>query len=255
MKKVYITAVFIAIIAGIATYMFASELQKNTKIKDAPMSEVVVAIQDIRENTVITAEMVEVRLYTTASVTPGTVSKLEDLVGKLARYPIFVGEQILASKLIGIGEKDERAALSYQLLPGEYAYSITIGSEQGVSGFITRGDYVDILFTELKGDGTYKTDFVMRNVYVLRVSNHAANLAADAQGGAPITSYMELTFKLNESQCIQLSDIRAKGDVRLVLKSITTGETLQGTVEQTEKAEEKTGESNSTKVETTEFAS
>jgi len=173
----------------------------------------------------------------------------------LARYPIFVGEQILASKLIGIGEKDERAALSYQLLPGEYAYSITIGSEQGVSGFITRGDYVDILFTELKGDGTYKTDFVMRNVYVLRVSNHAANLAADAQGGAPITSYMELTFKLNESQCIQLSDIRAKGDVRLVLKSITTGETLQGTVEQTEKAEEKTGESNSTKVETTEFAS
>ncbi|HOO25904.1 MAG TPA: hypothetical protein PKW24_04785, partial [Clostridiales bacterium] len=78
---------------------------------------------------------------------------------------------------------------------------------------------------------------------------------ADAQGGAPITSYMELTFKLNESQCIQLSDIRAKGDVRLVLKSITTGETLQGTVEQTEKAEEKTGESNSTKVETTEFAS
>lgn len=251
MKKVYITAVFIAIIAGVATYMFASELQKNTKIKDAPMSEVVVAIQDIKENTIITAEMIEVRLYTSASVSPGAVSKLEDLVGKLARYPISTGEQILMNKLIAIGEKDEKAALSYQLLPGEYAFSLVIGSQEGVSGFITRGDYVDVLYTDQKDDGTYKTDFVMRDVYVLRTSNRAANSAADAQGGAEITSYMELTFKLDEAQCLKLSDILAKGSVRLVLKSITTGETLQGLVEQTEKA----GESDSSTAQTTEMAS
>ncbi len=246
MKKVYITAVFIAIIAGVATYIFATQVQKSTKIKDAPMAEVVVALQDIRENSLITEEMVELRTYTVASITPGAPASLDEVVGHLARYPIMQGEQVLPSKLIKLGERDEKGALSHQLLPGEYAYSLSIGSEQGVSGFIGRGDYVDILFTELLPDGEYKTDFVLRDIYVLRTSNYAANRVADAPDGQPITSYMEVTFKLDEAQCLLISNTLAKGEVRLILKSIKTGEELNADVKQTEAARQEPNQEETT---------
>lgn len=224
MKKVYLIATFVAIIAGIATYLFASQIQKNTKIKDAPTSSVVVAIQAIKENTILTAEMFEVKLFTTVAVVPGAATKIEDVVGKMNRYPIALGEQVLVNKIISVGEKIENAALSYQLLPGEYAYTISVDSGQGVAGFITRGDYVDVLYTSMDIDGNYKTEIILQDVYVLRLANNAANQIADAPNGQPITSYVEITFKLSEEQIISLSNYLAAGPVRLALKPVTSGE-------------------------------
>ena len=37
MKKVYLIAVIVAIIAGVATYMFATGINSKTKFKDAEM--------------------------------------------------------------------------------------------------------------------------------------------------------------------------------------------------------------------------
>lgn len=225
MKKVYLIATFVAIIAGISTYLFASQIQKSTKIKDAPTSSVVVAIQDIKENTILTNEMFEVKLFTTVAVAPGAADKIEDVIGKMSRYPIAVGEQVLANKIISVGEKVENAALSYQLLSGEYAYTITVDSVQGVAGFITRGDYVDVLFTSNDEQGNYKTEIILQDVYVLRLANNAANKIADAPNGQPITTYVEVTFKLDEEQILKLSNYLAQGSIRLALKPITTGET------------------------------
>lgn len=229
MKKVYLIATFVAIIAGIATYMFSTQLVKSSRIKDAPTTSVVVAIEEIKENTILTMEMFEVRFYTTESVVPNAADKIEDVVGKLSRYPIAKGEQVVRSKLIVYGETVKDAALSYQLLPGEYAYSLSLDSVQGVSGFIARGDYVDVLFTSDTADaagGTlvYMSEIILRDVYVLRVGNNAANKVADAPNGQPITAYTEVVFKLNEEQIIKLSNYLAAGPVRLALKPVTAGE-------------------------------
>ncbi|NLX92400.1 MAG: Flp pilus assembly protein CpaB [Clostridiales bacterium] len=226
MKKVYLIATFVAIIAGISTYLFASQIQKSTKIKDAPTSSVVVAVQPIKENTILTAEMFEVKLFTTVAVVPGSAAKMEDVVGKMNRYPIAAGEQVLVNKIISVGEKNVNVALSYELLPREYAYTITVDSVQGVAGFITRGDYVDVLFTSNDEQGNYKTEIILQDVYVLRLANNAANKIADAPNGQPITAYVEVTFKLSEEQIIKFSNYLAQGPVRLVLKPITTGENV-----------------------------
>ena len=47
MKKVYLIAVIVAIIAGVATYMFATEINSKTKFKDAEMVTVLVPAADI----------------------------------------------------------------------------------------------------------------------------------------------------------------------------------------------------------------
>lgn len=226
MKKVYLIATLVAIIAGIATYFFATQIEQNTKIKDAPTLSVVVAIVPIPENTVITAEMVALKQYTAVSVTPNSASKLEDVLGKLSRYPVVVGEQLILEKLSTLGQEDEKAALSYQLKEGEYAYTMAVDNVQGVAGFISKGDYVDILYTS-KPDGATKfnTVILMSNVHVLRVANFTANYAAEASGAPPITAYAEITFNLSKAQIIQLSEkMSESGNISLALKSITSGE-------------------------------
>ena len=59
MKKVYLIAVIFAIIAGVATYMFATEINSKTKFKDAEMVTVLVPTADIEKNVEITADMFE----------------------------------------------------------------------------------------------------------------------------------------------------------------------------------------------------
>ena len=60
MKKVYLIAVIFAIIAGVATYMFATEIDKKTTFKDADMVTVLMPTADIDKNVEITADMFEV---------------------------------------------------------------------------------------------------------------------------------------------------------------------------------------------------
>ena len=50
MKKVYLIAVIFAIIAGVATYMFATEIDKKTTFKDADMVTVLIPTADIDKN-------------------------------------------------------------------------------------------------------------------------------------------------------------------------------------------------------------
>ena len=59
MKKVYLIAVIFAIIAGVATYMFATEIDKKTTFKDADMVTVLIPTADIDKNVEITADMFE----------------------------------------------------------------------------------------------------------------------------------------------------------------------------------------------------
>lgn len=224
MKKVYLIATFVAIIAGIATYLFATQIEKKQTIENQPMSTVVVALDAIPANMVITADMVSVQQYITSSVVPLAATKLEDVVDKISRYPIVKGEQLVTEKLSAVGADAKNTQLSYQLKEGEYAYTIAVDSVQGVSGFISKGDYVDIFFTKLPNGATeFVTELVMENVKVLRISNFATNYASEVPKAPPITAYSEIVVSLTKDQILQLSSKLAdSGSVRLALKPITS---------------------------------
>lgn len=225
MKKVYLIATFVAIIAGIATYFFATQIQSNTKIKDAPTTRVVVALLDIKENTKITAEMIAYKTITTVSVTPGAATDMKDVVGKLNLYPVVKGEQILSARIVALGEESDKSVLSYQLAPDEYAYAISIDSTNGVAGFIRKGDYVDLLYTTIpQGAAVPVTKILMTDVHVLKISNFAANFKSSADGST-ITTYSEIVFSLKKAQIIELTNkVQEGGAITLALKSITVGE-------------------------------
>jgi len=227
MKKVYLIATVVAIITGIATYLFASQIQKNTTIKDAPSSPVVVAKVNIPRNTVIDNTMVELRQLTDVSVTPSAYSKVEDVLGKVTRQDIMLGEQLVPLRFVQPGRKDNNAALSNQLKPGEYAYTLSVDVQTGVSGFISEGDYVDVMFIKTTTDGKTTTDIVLKNIFVIRTSGFSENYSAEA-AGAPILEYSNVTLVLTLEQCQQMALYQGTGMVRLLLKPVTALTQQQG---------------------------
>lgn len=227
MKKVYLIATIMALVTAISVYFFVMNLKKTTSEANTPTTPVVVAAADIPENTVVTAKMVEVKELPSSAVTAGTARTAEEIVGKIAKYPVSAGEQIVTQKLKTAGG-DDGTDLSYELKENERAITISVDEVTGVSGFIKAGDTVDILTTGTE-DGNPVTFYLLQNIKVLKISDKAANAA-----GQQITQYSTLTLCLSPDDCLKLGNaLDLKKSIRLVLHPIagtqTTAETTQTT--------------------------
>ena len=222
MKKVYLIAVVFALLAMFATFMFANQLDKKSSIKDANMVEVIVATEDIPSNTLITAEMFEedTAKFKTVSVVSDTadqlaIKKQEDLIDKVTVDPIYTGETINENRVVGMD--DDSVGLSYKLEKGKVAYSFSAGSVNGVDGYISVGDTVDVLVYEKDDSGKTVPRVAYKDLKILRVSNASADASASASGSA-IRDYGTLTVEVTEKQALQLYTIENDYSFKLVLK-------------------------------------
>lgn len=114
MKRIYLIALISALVAGIATYMFAqSVISNNDPNKDK--SEVVYAITDVPAGTQVTAGNVNTyfstRMIDNAAIVDGAVRSLDEVVGNTSSGYIYAGEQV-SIKRFGT-EQEANAGLSY----------------------------------------------------------------------------------------------------------------------------------------------
>ncbi len=222
MKKVYLIAVIFALLAGFATYMFASEIEKKSTIKDADTAVVYVPLQDIKANTVITEEMFaeEAGYFTTktvvaADLAPNYVTDQADLIDMVTIDPLYAGEQINSARLQSSDGDD--VALSIKLPDGKVAYSFNAASVTSVDGYISEGDTVDVIvFKDDKDGEEAKSEVAYKDLKILRVSTNSANTSANQKGSA-ITEYSTLTVEVTEKQALQLYDIENTYSYKLVL--------------------------------------
>lgn len=220
MKKVYLIAVVFALIAGFATYFFASEIDKKTTIKDADTVEVIVPVNDMSQNSSITEEMFaeDAGVFTKKTVvaadvnTETVVTKQDQLIGKVTIDPLYAGEPINIKRIEDLGGAD--VALSLKLPKGKVAYSFSAGSVTSVDGYINEGDKVDVLVY----DGNKKKSKVAyKNLPILRVSTATASKNASASG-TTLTEYSTLTVVVTEKQALALYKIENENSFKLVLK-------------------------------------
>lgn len=226
MKKVYLIAVVIALIAGFATFFFASEINKKTTIKDADTVEIVVPVADIAKNTSITDEMLadESAAFVTKTVvaddvTADAVTSKEQLAGMVTVDPLYANEAINAKRLQSADGAD--VALSLKLPKGKVAYSFSAASVTSVDGYINEGDTVDVIVYEAgkpnesnQVDGSAQVKY--RDLKILRVSTAKASQTASASG-AQINEYSTLTVEVTEKQALQLYKIENENTYKLVL--------------------------------------
>ncbi|MBO5230471.1 MAG: Flp pilus assembly protein CpaB [Clostridia bacterium] len=226
MKKIYLIAAVIALAAGVATYFFANELKTSKIVTGVDEATVLIAVDDIDEDTVLTKEMFqEVKLPVTA-VSFGTVCNISDIIGCMTTDRILAGEQLMARKIVPVGEETGQSGgrLSYELANGMYAYTISVGIENGVSYFIKENDMVNIY-----DENSPSAEPILKNVPVLKVSDYASNKQQDS--GAEIISYSVLTLALTKEQIPKLMQVEnPDGSVdntyRIVLVSHIEGHSL-----------------------------
>ncbi|MDD6727602.1 MAG: Flp pilus assembly protein CpaB [Eubacteriales bacterium] len=220
MKKVYLIAVLFALIAGFATYMFASEIDKKSTIKDADTVTVFVPVADIEANTSITEDMFaeDAGVFATKTViaedkAPNAVTSKEELLDMVTIDTLYAGEQINSKRLESIDGED--VALSLKLAKGKVAYSFDAPSVTSVDGYISEGDTVDVLIYEDE-EGKEKSEIAYKGLKILRVSTNSDNSKASKNGSA-ITEYSTLTVEVTKEQALELYDIENTYSYKLIL--------------------------------------
>lgn len=221
MKKVYLIAVVIAIMAGFATYLFASEINDKTTIKDADVITVYIPIEDIERNTVITEEMFAKdggkfvqKTIIADDAYPNAAQTKEELVDMITIEKLYKNEQINKER---IQPKDSPAVpLSSRLEKGMVAYSFSAASVTSVDGYINEGDTVNVLVTETGDDGLSKSRVEYKDLKILRISARNENDTASSAGTA-IKTYGTLTVEVTQEQALRLYDIENNYSFKLVL--------------------------------------
>ena len=222
MKKIYLIAAVIALAAGVATYFFATELKTAKVVTGVDKATVVVAVQDIEKDTVLTEDMFrEIDLPVTA-VSYGTVCNTKDVVGYMSTEKILAGEQLMVRKIALVGDEKSDGRLSYQLESGMYAYTISVKIDNAVAYFIKDGDRINIY-----NDMVVPATLVLENVPVLKIGDYPANVLHDT--GTEIQSYAVVTVALTKEQIVKMLELDITDDnpeqspFRIVLVSYAEG--------------------------------
>ena len=124
------------------TFFLLPSGEQNNQQKAVPMTQVVVAKQDIPQRTVITESMLKVVDMPQDAVPSGAIVDMSDAIDKPANVPIQEGDILTDKKVVN----DPRLAGFAGMIPPDCrAISVGITDITGIAGFAKPGDYVDVM--------------------------------------------------------------------------------------------------------------
>ncbi len=144
-RVVLIFSILLGIVTAIGIFFYIRN-QQQAPMNPIVYRKVVVAAAAIPENSVITADMLELRDVPEQAVHPDAFTEMDGLVGAVTSNAIFKDEQVLRSRVV-LGRTDDANKLAYQIPENMRAISIPISELSAVSGYIRQGDFIDILVT------------------------------------------------------------------------------------------------------------
>ena len=142
---------------------------------------VVVARQNIPARTAIHADMVEVVRVPSNALLAGAFSSADVTIGRVARIPIYKGEQLVQDKL---ATTKTDLGLSYIVPDGMVGMAMKIDKVIGAGGLIRPGDRVDVIGVAdikvtdiLTGNNVSETRsfYIAQNIEVLAVEQKLEN--------------------------------------------------------------------------------
>ena len=181
----------------------------------AAMVTVMTAAAEIRRGDLILPHMLIAQSWPAGSVPAGSFTDAAPLLPadggepRRALRSLVAGEVILEGKISGFGEK---VTIAQSLSPNARAMAIKVDAVTAVGGFITPGDYVDVLLT--RGDAeTLMTDTILRNIRVVAVDQSDDELIDKPDIAATVT--VEVTAE--QGQVIALA--QNAGTLSLALRT------------------------------------
>lgn len=213
-RKLFAVCAAIALIVFAIIYMLLSSLLESPAgEKQAPVTAVVEAAQDIPANTVITDDMVKTVNINPEAMPKGAFTDMRAAVGKTVSVPVQEGDVLTARKVSARGP----AGFLGLIPPGMRAISFSVNDVTAVAGFAKPGDKVDILLTSDKvNEDNITTKMVLRDVLLLAVNKTAMNSPA-AQADAAGTPAV-VTVALTPYDAAKLLASAQLGQLQLMLR-------------------------------------
>jgi pilus assembly protein CpaB len=154
--------------------------------------------------------------YITRETDPEAVDKLK---GSIARVPLYAGEPLRRSKLIGEGQ----SFMSSVLPSGKRAIATQISADTSAGGFILPNDFVDVIMTRRAtqgangGDG-FITETILKNIRVLAIDQ----TIQEDEEGKKVKVGTTATLELTPQQAEIITVAQQMADrLTLALRSIT----------------------------------
>lgn len=193
-----------ALLMGIATTVLFFNYMKQYK-EAPPVSEnlisVVAAKQDIRENTKLSASMLEVVQVPTFGTHAMALKNPMEAEGKVTESNLVAGEVLLSNHMKD--QKEEAQFVSKKVRDGYRAVSIGVSIVESVSNLIEPGDYVDVVYSQKdKVTGKLLSQVILEKVHVLAIGRRMVE--AEAEPETPYVEYVQVTMELTPADGVKV---------------------------------------------------
>lgn len=209
---ILLLAIIFGVMAAFAVYKYLNNV-KAAYVKQGNFVEVAVAAQYIPPKTQLNPQMFTMQEIPSKYVNDDAEVDPQALTGKLAKTPIFKGEQILRSKMAG--DNDASEGLAFIIPEGQRAMTVAVNEVSGIAGLIKPGDRVDVLVTFDANDQTM-TSLILQNVKVLATDKQMEALVDQASQGK---IYQTVTMQVTPQQAQPLALASEQGSIRLMMRS------------------------------------
>ena len=204
---VYIIAAIVAIVAAVGLfYMFRTQTAEAPEpvvveeVRTVEMTDIVVSTKKIPYGTQITSDMLKTKQVPVSEKDSNMIARADQAVGAYANRTIDADQTIFNGML------DEPQTyisgtngLSYEIPEGMVAIAVSAAELEGVAGYLTRGDVVNILAdakaikAAMEGIEFYREDitpvnlaYLVKNVTILAVGDKQYDEYMARGGRSPV---------------------------------------------------------------------
>jgi pilus assembly protein CpaB len=184
--------------------------------------QAIVAAAEIGRGDVIEQHMLMTQTWPAEALPAGAFTDFAALLpaqpggeARRAMRPMARGELLMANKVSAFGQK---VTIVDSLAPGTRAVAIRVDAVTSVGGFVTPGDFVDVLLTRGQND-TLITDTILRKIRIVAVDQSADEMSDSPALAATVT--VEATAE--ESQILALG--QRAGTLSLALRDPNSPDT------------------------------
>jgi pilus assembly protein CpaB len=205
--------------SAFVAYDFMENRTSRVAAEQSPeLVEIMIAAEDIPFGAIIEAHMLRSRPWPSEALPDGAFTRPEGLIAtngqepRRARTPISRGQPVLVSQVSEFGQK---VTIVETLSENGRAVAITVNAETAAGGFVTPGDYVDVILTQGSGDDL-RAVTILQNIRVIAVDQDA-----NQQSDAPQVS-RTVTVDVTPQQGQTLALAQRAGRLNLMLRDFST---------------------------------
>ena len=175
-----------------------------------------VALQDINPNDPITAQNVKIEEWPKSKVQAGAITRIEEYENKRARQKIFLGEPILAGKII---DANELNTASGKIPKGYRVVAVRVDAVSGGANLILPGDRVDVIVflnkNSSQGIEETKTQTILQDIKVFAVDTVFQRNPGEEE---PAIAAKTISLLVTPDQAENVTLASELGTIRFVLR-------------------------------------